>query len=186
MSASEFEPAEFRAPLVEDDPADVVDGGTEHPASPLANLRARREAALAELFLDLAVPDYLDRLGVDLYVRFKPLPLSTSTRLVEQARKSKSAERFANANAAALAAATVGLYYVHDGKEFAFVEGNPDGPWPGFEESVAQTIGVPFLTPAKLVRDLYFTDDAIAAAVTELQKWSEGEVRERSKEDRGN
>ncbi len=183
MSVEGFEPAEYRP---EHEPETTAEGVGEHPASPLANLRARREAALAELYLDLAVPDYLDRLGVDLYVRFKPLPISTSTRLVEQARKSKSAERFANANAAALAAATVGLYYVHDGKEFAFVEGDPDGPWPAFEESVARTIGVPFLTPAKLVRDVYFTDDAIAAAVTELQKWSEGEIRERAKDERGN
>lgn len=158
----------------------------EHPASPLANLRARREAALAELYLDLAVPDYLDRLGVDLFVRYRPLPLSTSSRLVEQSRKSKSAERFAVANAAAVAAACDGIYYVVDGKEFAFVEGAPDGPWPTFDEDVARTIGVPFVNPSSLVRDLFFTDDQVAAAVTELQRWSEGETRQRGKEERGN
>jgi hypothetical protein len=160
---------------------------TEHPASPLANLRARREAALAELFLDLAVPNYLDELGVDLYVRFKPLPISTSTRLVEQARKSKSAERFANANAAALAAATVGIYYVHEGREVAFVDPpDPAAEWPSFDESVARLIGVSYVSPSALVRELYFTDEQVAATVTELQRWSEGEIRQRTKDERGN
>lgn len=181
MSVEGFEKTEFAA--TEDAPA-----ATEHPASPLANLRARREAALAELFLDLAVPNYLDELGVDLYVRFKPLPISTSTRLVEQARKSKSAERFANANAAALAAATVGIYYVHEGREVAFADGAPDesAEWPSFDESVAKLIGVAYVSPSALVRELYFTDEQVAATVTELQRWSEGEIRQRTKDERGN
>ncbi|RYZ32640.1 MAG: hypothetical protein EOP01_00545 [Propionibacteriaceae bacterium] len=157
----------------------------EHPASPLAGLRAKREAAIAELFIDLAVPEYLDRLGVDLYVRYRPIPLSTAVKLREQMGRTKAPERHANANAAALATACEGIYYLVDGEERAFRE-DGDSTWPAFEPVVADTLGVSWINPTRLVRDLYFTDDHVAAAVQRIDSWATGEVRERQQDDSGN
>jgi hypothetical protein len=158
---------------------------TEHPASPLAGLRAKRRAAIEGLFIDLSVTDYLERMGIDLFVRYKPIPLSTSSRLVEQSKRTKSPERFANANAAALAAACEGIFYVVDGEEFAFRE-DGDTSWPVFEPVVAELLGEPWINPTQLVRDLYFTDDHVAATVRRIDSWSTGELREREKDDSGN
>lgn len=179
------EPTDHIDTSIDDDTSPAVGGVAVHPASPLAGLAAKRAAARAELFLDLSVPDYLERLGIDLYIRFKPLPLAVTTRLLEQTRKSKSADRVANANAAALAAGCVGIYHVQDGQDVPFTA-DGRGEWPRFDEDVARLIGASWVNPTSLVRDLYFTDDQVAAAVTRVQQWSEGETRERAKDDRGN
>lgn len=162
--------------------------------SPLINLRAVRQAKLAKLHLDLAVPrwDEGDSPVDQLIVRYRPLNNSAAIQAVEKRQASKADEWITLANADQLVSSCVGVYVKVDGKPFTlagdgsgnWVEFDPDtaGPaeWVSFSgpraPELAAALGIDLegetSKAVALVRGVYFTDGDMSLANQQLTLWS--------------
>lgn len=138
-------------------------------SSVLTSLRDRRQAALAEAHLDLAVP----RLDPPVYVRFKPIDDSRFNALMKRFEKYKGNDRNVVHNASILAECCLGVFEVIDGEKVSIDPADRDGDWPRFDPQLAQLLGQD-LEPraADVVRGLYVTDGDVIATAGKLAEWS--------------
>lgn len=163
-------------------------GSGDRPAaagSPMASLRARREALTKRLHVDLQVPRYEDPA---VFVRYRPLTQAEIDAAMGRHEKSKDPDKTATVNAALLAAACVGVFQVGaDGREASVIVDNLDGEWPRFDERLAAELGLPdATTAATVVRALYFTDGDVIAAASALTAWSGYSQEKLEREHEGN
>jgi hypothetical protein len=138
--------------------------------SPLAGLRARREKAQQELFLDLQVP----RLDPPVFVRFAPAVQSQIDRANKRHEKSKDADKNVIVNAVILAEACRGVFEVIDGEPVSVDDADRDGDWPRFDGQLADLLGLDgeSVQAVDVVRGLYLTDGDIIATAAKLAEWS--------------
>lgn len=172
---------------------DELEGGSDaelRPAassSPLAGLRQRREDAVKVLHVDLPVPRYE---GIDLYVRYRPVPEHRVTAITKVTEKSKDREKNIIAQATILAEVCIGVFAVvkHDGEdvEVSVDDDDPHGEWPKFDERLGKILGLEHTTrAAEVVRRLYLTDGDVLATASRLAEWS-GYTLENVEEREGN
>lgn len=145
--------------------------------SPLANLRARRQAAADRLHLDLAVP----RLDPPVFVRFRPITQAEINRINAQHAKSKAKDVDVVVNAVSLATCCLGVF------DDTTVELVDAGEAPKFDEDLAELLELPEGSKAvDVVRGLYLTDGDVIAAGAELAQWSGYRWQDLERESEGN
>lgn len=159
--------------------SDDIDQGVSDPIVPpaptvIGSLREKRAEARKKLVTDIKVPRTVELLGLDIRVRFSPLSSARLEQAAKSAEKSKSPDRNVAANAAALADACVGVFYVVDGEEKSLDDQDPNGDWPKFDQRLAEILGMDSgpVKAADVVRELYFTDGDITSVAGELTEWS--------------
>lgn len=141
---------------------------TPRPAaggSPLANLRQRREAKVAKLYMDLSVR------GLEpLVVRYRPVTAAEITRTNKRFEKSKADDVDVLINAVILSQACLGIFDKPDAT--ASVPTNE--AWPRFDKDLAQSLGLnpEAVQGVDVVRALYLTDGDIISTGAELSQWS--------------
>jgi hypothetical protein len=139
------------------------------PNSPLAGLRARRDAAREQSFLDLRAPGYEPAV----YVRFRALKPSEITRITNLHSKARPEDQPLAVNAALLAAACLGVFGLDEAGEPV---GDP-ASWPRFSspEFVAE-LGLDFggeaPRAATVVREFYVDEIDVMAVGDKLASWS--------------
>lgn len=135
------------------------------PSSPLAGLRAQRDAIKAKLFLDLRVPRY----EIPVYVRFRPPEQSELNMISKLADKSKNPAAILDANAQVLANCCLGVFELD-------ADGNPNGDpdeWPDFGPELADYLGKPELKRgADVAKTLYLTDGDLISTALRLAEWA--------------
>lgn len=133
--------------------------------SGLARLKETRKAALETLHLDLSVP----RLDPPVVVRFRPLTQAEIKTITKRFASNKTADSVILHNAALLAEACLGVFGLDENGEP--VE-DPDD-WPGFDETLAEILGLDGASSAvDVVRGLYLTDGDVSSAADRLVEWS--------------
>jgi hypothetical protein len=164
------------------DPPPVVTP-TGH-GSPLASLRARREALQEKLYLDLKVPRWDDDGGPAIYVRYNPSSPAFLGKTIEKAKKLKPRpdDWMVNANADALIQSCVGVFAIEDGtppekatreQQLSLKDGEPTGDWTRFDPDLGFSLGVEGVQSARaVVRRLYLTEGDLLAAANKLVEWS--------------
>lgn len=152
------------------------DGDLGVPAasdSPLASLRARRQARLDTLHLDLKVPRWDDDNGPAIYVRYKPVDVAQAARVADRAEKSKAADWVVVANASVLVNACVGVFAMENGQRLSLRDGDPHGPWTRFDQDLAESLGLDGPTRATDVcKALFFTGGDLIGHAAALAEWS--------------
>ncbi|TIC78777.1 hypothetical protein [Nocardioides sp. GY 10127] len=140
-------------------------------SSPLAGLRARREAARAELTFDLPVPLY----DPPLYMRFRAVTHEQITGHSKRLGKTKALDKDVSINAAVLADAAVGV----------FDDSDPEEIIPLLD--LVETLQMPEKSTAgDVIRELLLRDGdiiAMGAKVSERSGYSLEDLEER---ERGN
>ena len=152
--------------------------------SPLASLRARREALQEKLYLDLKVPRWDDDGGPAIYVRYNPSSPAFLGKTIEKAKKQKPRpdDWMVNANADALIQSCVAVFAIEDGtppekatreQQLSLRDGDPAGDWTRFDPDLGFSLGVEGVQSARaVVRKLYFTEGDLLAAASRLVEWS--------------
>jgi len=168
------------APLPDPPPAVTPTG----QGSPLASLRARREALQEKLYLDLKVPRWDDDGGPAIYVRYNPSSPAFLGKTIEKAKKQKPRpdDWMVNANADALIQSCVGVFAIEDGTSpekatreqmISLKDGEPTGDWTRFDHELGFSLGVEGVQSARaVVRKLYLTEGDLLAAANKLVEWS--------------
>ncbi|WP_344732997.1 hypothetical protein [Nocardioides fonticola] len=147
------------------------------PGSLLADLRARRDAALAKLYLDLPV-----RRLPGVVVRFRPVTSAELLRAVEAFGGSEDPDAQVNHDATLLAMGCVAVWTRPDGDDSS----EPPANAPTFADGVAEALGITAKTGAEAVRGLYLTDGDVSAAAKRLQVWSGFTIAEADEVFQGN
>lgn len=145
--------------MADQDTAPVTVGGS---------LKARREAAVEDLHLDLKIPRY----DPPIYVRFKPVEQKRIDAMRAAVEKGKAKDKTVAANAALLAEATIGLFEIVDGEKVSIDPSDRDGEWPVFDMRLAELFEVQAVKAAEVVRAVYLTDGDIIATVMQVGDWS--------------
>lgn len=173
----------FDEPAGIDEPTPDVGLEPAADGSTLASLRSRRERAIANLKIDLEVPE----MGV--FVRYKPITQAMLDKANKQAAASKDPDASVIANAGILAAACIGVGEVIDDEPVSVDpdDRSPDpADWPKFDKRLARLLGVPAGKAADVVRALYPLEGSILSTVTKLGVWSGFATEQLERDTEGN
>jgi hypothetical protein len=145
---------------------------TQAPQAPTTvreSLRAQRDKVRAKLFTDILVPRY----DPPVYVRVSPISGEEVEKNQKTLEKSKRANRAAHTAATALAKNVVGVCELIDGQKVSIDRDDPEGPWPKFDERLAEIAGIEGAAgAADVVLEFFFTDGDVISAVGELYEFS--------------
>lgn len=123
-------------------------------------IRARREALLADLHLDMPVPSW----GGDLVARFEPVDRDALIKLSER----QDAKRHGDADF--LIAACKAIYAKDDdGHLIPLTEGQVPS---GFDEATAEALGLEFTSARHLVYAMCSTDVAVSSLAQRVIEWT--------------
>lgn len=151
--------------------------------SALSSLRARREAAVKKLHLDLAVP----RLDPPVYVRFRPIGQAEINGINARHAKSKAKDVDVVINAVSLATACLGVFDEVEGQLRSIDPSGDADDAPTFDERLAALLELPEgSTAVDVVRGLYLTDGDIIATGARLAQWSGYAWQDIERESEGN
>lgn len=145
------------------------------PGSLLADLRARRDQAVAKLHLDLPVQ------GLEPFtVRFRPLTAVELDRVFKAFAESNDPEANIDHDATLIATACVAVWPKSDDLP------NPPASAPTFANGVAGALGVDAGSAAAVVRGLYLTDGDVVWTARQVQRWSGFSAEKVDREFEGN
>lgn len=156
-------------------PVDAPSVSLDAPQAPaIKSLKARREALVAKLYLDLQVPRWDADGGPKIFVRYGPVAMAKLDQAVERRKKSDPKEWSLLASADALVDACIGVYVMEDGKQLSLKDGDPGGRWTRFDQDLANSLGLNTATSkaVDVVKYLYLTDGDLIAASNEVFEWS--------------
>jgi hypothetical protein len=154
-----------------------------NPASILGGMAARREEIIASAHTDLRVPRWTDP---EVFVRFAPVDHGVIRRgqvRVDKAPDKDKARVEVEANSDLLAAACVGVFAVIDGKEYSLRPGDYDGAWTGFDDDLAEALGMDpsARTARQVIKALYMFEPDIIKTAGDVVEFS-GYVTNKSNE----
>jgi hypothetical protein len=159
------------------------------PDSPLADLRARRQRQIDQLYLDLKVPRWDDDGGPPIWVRYSPMDPGKSDEINgrrEELRKADGKEWFTNANADLLIDSVVGVYAKDGDATYSLRIGDPNGEWTKFDPDLAASLGIETSRARDVVLALYLTKGDLVTASLQLADWSGAVSVQADEENRGN
>ena len=154
-------------------PADDV-AEVEAPAeTPLIALRARRDAIVKEMYLDIPVPRWDNPY---LFMRFTPVSSVKFSSVIERRRKQKGEDWGLNATADILVASCIGVYakYEGDDNEYSLRPNDSTGKMTKIDTDLARALGLdPGATNStETCRALFLAEGDLNAVADRLLKWS--------------
>lgn len=159
---------------------DSTEQAPAHPASPLSNLRARRESILAQQVLDLPVPRWEDP---TLVVRYRPVDhtlISKSRARIDKATKNQQGQVELDTNTDLIVQGCVGVFARIGGVPHACTDVDVWEPidldaydgWDRFSPHLGETLGAEGQTARAVARALFFTDGDIMSHANEVIQFS--------------
>jgi hypothetical protein len=141
--------------------------------TPLASLAARRQASLDKQILELQVPRWE---GIDIWVRYKPLPhkdIRGAIFAVENAKKDKAQVEL-DKMTGLLVKACVAVYEKRDGKELSLSPKSADGEFTVFDPDLADALELPEYerSAVQTCQNLFITDGDLNAHSNQLIEFS--------------
>jgi hypothetical protein len=162
----------------------VTEPTPDDSATQLGRIRARRQAIVKDLHLDLKVPRWDDEGDFPpVYARYRPIPISRLQKLAARAEQDKHDDAVMLAEAALLVELCDGVFMVQDGQRVSFdPQGEPDD-WPKPGPRLAAVLGLDGdLGSPEVLRKLYFTDGDLVEASRTLQVFSQRAAEEADKQ----
>lgn len=160
-------------------------GATGAPAgSPLFDLSKMYERFTSSMYLDLEVPHWREATGLPVFVRYGMPDVSRANRKAEELVRAKSDELEIVLNCDVLVNACIGVFVeMPDGAKVGLTaNGDPTKPWPKFDHTLAEALGLPIPTAIACVQAVYGfglngkpNGVAIEAACISLSEWAKGE-----------